>query len=70
MTTGLDMVAAGDCSGVGCDSVFEIDKVLFIDCVCVSTVIGLGLRAEGLDRARVPILSDLELELRGDGGDC
>ena len=68
MTTGLDMVAAGACIGAGCGSVFETDKFLSIDCVCVSTFTGLGLRGEGLDRVRVPILSDLEP--RGDGGDC
>jgi hypothetical protein len=68
MTTGLDMVAAGDWIGAGFDSGFEIDKFLFIDCVCASTVTGLGLRGEGLDRVRAPIFSDLEL--RVDGGDC
>jgi hypothetical protein len=66
MTTGLDITAAGDCSGAGFGSEFEIDVDLFIDCVCVST--DLGLRGEGLDRVRAPIFSDLELG--GDGGDC
>jgi hypothetical protein len=61
MTTGWDMVVAA--------SVFEIDMLLFIDCVLVSTVTGMTLLGDGLDRVRVPIFSDLDLVVRGDGGD-
>jgi hypothetical protein len=61
MMTGWDMVVAV--------SVFEIDMFLFIDCVLVSTVTGMTLLGDGLDRVRVPIFSDLDLVVRGDGGD-
>jgi hypothetical protein len=68
MTTGLDMVAVGGCTGF--DSEFKFGTFLFIDFVCVSasTVAGLGLRGEGLDRVRVPMF--LDLVLRDEGGDC
>ena len=59
MTTGWDMVVAV--------SVFEIDMFLFIDCVLVSTVTGMTLLGDGLDRVRVPIFSDLDLVVRGEG---
>jgi hypothetical protein len=61
MTTGWDMVVA---------SVLAMDKFLFIDCVLVSTVTGMALLGEGLDRVRVPIFSVLKRVLREDGGEC
>jgi hypothetical protein len=60
ITTGWDMVVA---------SAFGIDMFLFTDCVLVSTVTGMTLLGEGLDRVRVPIFSDLERVLRDEGGD-
>jgi hypothetical protein len=65
ITTGWDMVVVVVVAASG----FEIDMFLFIDCVLVSTVPGMTLLGDGLDRVRVPIFSDLDLVERDDGGD-
>lgn len=74
MPTGLDMVVeegacVGGCSGDGVCWQLDMVGFLFIGCVCVSTAMGLVLRGDGLDRMRVPILSDEDLEERGEGGE-
>jgi hypothetical protein len=76
MPTGLDIVVVEGTwaeSGDGDDdfgSQRAMDGDLFIDCVGVSTGTGLVLCGEGLERRRVPIFSDFDLEERGEGGEC
>ena len=71
MPTGLDIVVVvvvvgggdcGFCSGRTMD--------LIVDCVGVSATTGRVFCGEGLERRRVPILSDFDLEERAEGGEC
>lgn len=44
--------------------------LLVVDCIGVSATTGREFCGEGLERRRVPILSDFDLEGRGEGGEC
>lgn len=79
MPTGLDIVVVvvvvvvgGTRSDGGGDCGFCSGRTmdLIVDCIGVSAPTGRVFCGEGLERRRVPILSDFDLEERGEGGEC